>query len=156
MTTLSEPGQYDFYPSGWCSDWYVWFVEMGYPMLDIRKWIDGEWAIMQYLRSPVVPSLTPWNWVLTDLKNIEITQGFVRRWVEALDLTKREIWDREEAKTKEIAREQSALQRHNAEMVDKAHESIVRNPALMERIAKYGFQEMDLTRIARNIPNSRW
>ena len=34
---LSEPGYYDWYPSAMCSPWYVWFVELGYPLLDIRN-----------------------------------------------------------------------------------------------------------------------
>lgn len=153
---LSEPAFYDWYPSTWCSDWYVWFCELGYPMLDIRKWPDGEWAIMQYHTKPYVPSLTKWHWVLTDLKNVEITEGFVKKWVESLDLTRKEIWEREDAKTREIDREQTALERHSEEMVEKAHDAIIRNPDLMERIAKNGFQEMDLSRIARQIPNYRW
>lgn len=156
MTALSAPAYYDWYPSRWCSDWYVWFCELGYPMLDLRRWLDGEWAIMQYHSKPYMPSLTKWHWVLSDLRHVDITEGFISKWCQALDLTRREIWDREDAKTKEIEREQLALQKHNAEMVDKAHESIVRNPELMERIAKYGFEEMDLRKIARNIPGYRW
>lgn len=153
---LSEPAYYDWYPSTWCSDWYVWFVELGYPMLDIRTWPDGEWAILQYHSKPYVPSLTKWHWVLTELRNVEITPGFVKKWIEALDQTRKEIWDREADKTAEIDREQKALERHKLEMVDRAHQAITRNDALMERIARNGFQEMDLPRIARHIPNYRW
>lgn len=153
---LPDPGYYDWYPSTWCSDYYAWFVALGYPLLDIRTWPDGEWAILQYHGKPYVPSLTKWHWVLTDLKNVEISPSFVEKWVGALDLTRQEIWDREAAKTKEIDREQTALQRHNEEMVDRAHQAITRNPDLMERIARHGFEEMDLRRIARNIPSYRW
>lgn len=156
MTTLSKPGYYPWYPSRWCSDWYVWFCELGYPMLDIRTWPDGEWAIVQYHKTPIVPSRTPWSWVLTELRKVDITPGFVKRWVEALDLTRKEVWATEREKTKEIEREQEALLRHNNEMVERAHESITRNPDLMNRIARNGFDELDLRKIARNIPNYRW
>lgn len=153
---LSDPGYYDWYPSAMCSPWYVWFVELGYPLLDIRKFEDAEWAILQYHAKPYLPSTTMFHWVLQGLRNIEITPGFVSKWVELLDLTKRGIWEREDAKSDEVEREHEALKRHSDDMVTRAHAVIMKNENLLGRIAKFGIGEMDLAKIAAHIPSYRW
>jgi hypothetical protein len=153
---MPTPGYYSWYPSAMCSPWYCWFVELGYPLLDIRRWEDGEWAILQYHTMPYLPSTTKWHWVLQDLKNIDITPGFVRHWVEMLDITRKAVWDREDEKTKEVTREHAALERHCEDMVNRAHDIIMRSPELLERIAKYGMEQLDLAKIAMNIPRYKF
>lgn len=152
------------------SRWYTWFVDLGYPELDIQEhWSwhavperagggmvyapDGSWSIIKYLNSPIIPSLTRWQLVLGVMENVGITTGFVEKYVKQLDTSRKEFWDREEAKTRAVEEEHARVERHQTEFVDRAHGAITKNPDLMERIAKNGLQEMDLSKIRRNIPN---
>lgn len=152
---VSQPGIYSFYPSSMVSKYYVWFMELDYPQLDIAEYSDGSWDIIQYLNSPVIPSLTRHQLVLGNMKNILITPGFVEKYVKQLDTSRKEFWDREEAKTRAVAEEHERVQRHKHEFVDTAHKAITSNPDLMERIAKKGFKEMDLDNIRKHVPKSK-
>jgi hypothetical protein len=151
----SSPGYRSWYPSTMCSPWYVWFVELGYPLLDIRQYDDGEWAIIQYHSKPYIPSMTRWSFVLTDLRNVEISKAFVEKYVGLLDITRRAFWDAEDAKTAEVEREHKALQRHQKDVTERAYKAVVKNPDLMNRIAKFGMAELDLRKIFANIPRYR-
>lgn len=152
----SEPGiRSAGYISYIQSPWHVWFRELGYPLLDIQLFHDGEWEICQYLRSPVIPSLTPVQSVLSGLRNIEISKGFVEKYVESLDVTKRAFWEREEAKSAQVEKDAVAKEVHAEEFATAATAAIVQNPDLMDRIARKGLAEMDITKIASNIPRSR-
>jgi hypothetical protein len=157
-----------YFYSSFTSKYHRLFCELGYPQLDVRfvhshdpkkpkiwGYETGEWAIYEMLRSPVVPHLTPWKDVLTGLKNIEINKGVLKRMAESIDLTKQEAWDREMAKSQAVADEHEAAAKHRLEMVDKIHQSIVKNPDLVERIAKNGPGEMDPAAIMRHIPKAR-
>jgi hypothetical protein len=138
------------------SKYHKHFVSLGYPELDVVKWQDGEWAIIQVLGSPAIPAFAKWEYVLTGLRNIEPTIGFFARYTRQLDITKKEFWDREEAKTKAMEEERAAAERAAQLRVDKAHEAIINNPDLMERIAKNGLQEMDINRIGRHVPSRKF
>lgn len=152
---VPEPGIPWDAPSSMVSPWWVWFRELGYPQLDIVRAEDGEWWIHEYLNSPIIPSLTKTMVVLRGMRNIEISFGFVEKFVKQIDLQLKAIWDREEAKTAEVEREHAATQRHRNDSVERAARAITRNEGLMNRIAKGGLPEMDLTRIRRNIPSYR-
>lgn len=162
MSIVSRPGFKSWYPSigneRWegqfegCSPYYVWFCELSYPNLDIREWDDGEWAIIEYYNSPVVPSLTRWNYVLQGLKNILITPGFITKYVHQLDLHRKEVWDALDAKEKAQDEEKARVEAHAQDTAEKAKNAIMQNPGLVERIAKNGLQEMNLENIAKHIP----
>jgi hypothetical protein len=152
----SEPGiRSAGYISYFQSPWHVWFREMGYPQLDINRFKDGEWEIIEYHSSPVVPALTKYHTVLSGLRNIEITKSFVEKYVAQLDVTKRAFWEREEAKSRKADEDAQAKDRHADEFATRASHAIVQNPDLMERIATKGIGEMDITKIASHIPRSR-
>jgi hypothetical protein len=162
---VSNPGFYDWYPSKggsrWqgqfegCSPYYIWFKELGYEQLDIREFDDGEWAIIEYYNSPVIPSLTRWNYVLQGLRNILITPGFITKYVKQLDLRQNEYWDQCEAKTKAMETEKDRLEAHAQDTAERAKNAIIQNPELVERIAKKGMNEISLSNIVKHIPRNK-
>lgn len=152
---VSNPGIYSWYPSAACSRYYVWFVELGYPQLDITEYQDGSWDIVQFLNSPVIPSMTRYQTVLGNMKNIIPTPGFVEKYVKQIDTQRKEFWDREEAATRRVDEEDKSRQRHAEDFAERGRKAIMGNPDLVERIAKKGFQEMDIDRIGKHVPNSK-
>lgn len=141
------------YVSYFQSPWHRWFVELGYPRLDIVKYADGEWKIIEFHTTPVLPALTKFHDVLVGMRNVEISFAFVKRWVSAIDICRKEIWDREEEKTKEVERESVATERHREDSAERATQAVMKNPDLVERIARRGLAEMDLAFIRRHVPN---
>lgn len=152
---MIRPGFYNScYISYMQSPYHVWFVTLGYPELDILQYDDGEWHIIQYYNSPVVPSMTQWQSVLGPMRNVEISFGFCAKYIKNLDLSMKAFWDREEGKTKEMLDEHEALENHKMDMVERASQAFLRNPHLMERIARNGIEEMDLRSIEKHLPRS--
>lgn len=139
-------------PSYICSEYYKWCCELGYPELDVLRYEDGSWYLIQYYNAPVVPALTKWQVVLGPMKHIEITKAFIARQAEALDITKKSFWEREEEKTRQVEEEHAYVERHKEDSVARAHQAITRNPALMDRIARNGIHEMDIPSISRHVP----
>lgn len=137
------------------SKYHGWFVELGYPELDVNQFPDGSWEIIQYFNRPIIPSLTRYQAVLSGLKNIEISRGFIEKYVGQVDMARKEFWRREEAQTALAEREHAATEKHRQDSVARAAKAITQNPDLMDRIARNGLQEMDPTRIARHIPRAR-
>lgn len=131
------------------------FEELGYPRLDIKQWPDGEWAILEWHSVPVIPSLTKWQYVLMGIRNTEITFSFVRKYVKQISTFERAFWDREEKKTADMLDEHRRLDEHREDSASRAFDAIRRNPALMERIARHGLQEMNLHKIRRHVPRSK-
>lgn len=152
---IPRPGQYRSYPSRAVSDYYCWFVHMGYPQLDVVEYPDGEWAILEYQNTPIIPCLTKYKVVLSGLRNIEKTYGFCKNYVNQLDPMKPHFWAREEEKTSAMWREHLALDRHREDSVEHAFQAIKRNPDMMDRIARNGVAEMNLWNIRKNIPGYR-
>lgn len=148
----SNPGTKSYYPSTVVSPWYCWFLEMGYQNLDIEKYQDGSWSIIEYYNAPVIPSMTRYNLVLGPMENVDITKGFVYNWVKKLDLRRKEYWDECEKKTQEMEDEKARLEAHAQDTADRATKAIMGNESLVNRIAKRGMKEIDLTNIRRNIP----
>lgn len=144
------------YYSAICSKYHPWFVEMGYPMLDVLKYKDGEWAIIQYENAPLIPSTTKWRVILQGLRNIEISRAFCEKYVNQIDTMKKALWDREDEKTRKMEEEKARLQRHKKDMVLRASQAILQNPDLCGRIAKNGIQEMGLMNIFKHIPGNRF
>ncbi len=143
------------YVSYFCSRYHPWFVELGYPQLDINEYPDGEWEIIEYHRSPVVPAETPFQVVLRGMRNISITKSFIEKYVAQIDPRKAAFWERENGKTKVVLAEAEARERNALELSERATKAITQNPDLMNRIAKNGLGEMDVDQIRRHIPRSR-
>ncbi len=152
---MKNPGIYSFYPSSMVSEYWGWFREMGYPELDIVSYPDGEWAIIEYLNRPIIPSLTKWNFVLSGIRNQEKSYEWVKSWCDQLALDKRHVWERQEEFEKAAIRRQEEEERRAQDFADRAHLAITQNADLMERIAKGGLREMDPLRILNNIPRSK-
>lgn len=144
------------YVSYMCSPYHVWFQAMGYPRLDLNIYEDGEWEIIEFLRTPVVPSLTPWHRVLMDIRHTEISYDFCKKYVENLDLEKRHVWDEMDRKDEQDKRDLFKQEMHVADFQKRAFQAVSQNPALMERIAKNGMQELSLRNLSRHIPNFRF
>ncbi len=142
------------YPSYMVSPYYCWFVELGFPELDIQEhWNDGgSWSIIQFLRSPVVPALTPHQQVLGPMENVEKSFGFCEKYTKELNLHKRIVWAREERKTRAMLEEGARTERHREGMAAKATEAIIRNPELTERVLKNGLKEISLPVLSRHVP----
>ena len=137
------------------SRWHNLFVEAGYPDCDAVFHEDGSWSIRQYHSAPVIPSLTKWSWVLTDIRHSEISVGFIKRYLDKLSPTRGEFFADQEKATEEVTAEAEALEIHQAEMVSKAKAVVLKNEALVDRIAKNGIGEMDLENIAKHIPSGK-
>jgi len=127
---------------------YPMFVEMRYPQLDITVFDDGEWLVYEMLNAPVVPSLTQWKPILKGLRNIEINSGTVGKLIHQIDPQYPEFWAREALKTKGILGERESRIQFEEDWAEKMAPKILRNPGLMERIARFGMRELDPARIA--------
>lgn len=153
LQSYTNPGVYAWnYISYMQSPYHIWFVEMGYPELDILQYEDGEWHIFQYYNSPVVPALTKWQTVLGPMRNVPINYDFCHRFAHALDINRRDFWAREQAKSQQVEDEWERVEKHAEESATRATQAVMRNPDLVERIAKNGIQEINLPRILRHIP----
>lgn len=162
MAIESPVGQRNWFPSigpeRWngsfegCSKYYSWFCDLGYPNADLQQWNDGEWALIEFYNSPIIPSMTRWNFILSGMRNVDITRGFVTRFLHSLDLRKREVWEAAEARDKAQDEEKARLDRHAEETAEKAKNIIMNTPTLVERIAKNGLQEMNLHNIVKHVP----
>lgn len=157
MRTVPSPGHYSWsHISYMQSPYSCWFHLMGYPELDIHETKTGEWAIIQYYSVPTIPAETKWQVVLGYMKNIEKSYSFCEKYAKQLDLQRKAFWAREEAKTKAMLEEKEKIDKHRNDSVERATKAIVKNDALMQRIAKNGLKEMDLSYIARHVPRSEY
>ena len=140
--------------SSMVSNWYPMFCDLGYPQLDVIKYEDGEWCIIEYLNAPLVPSLTKWHHVLRGIRNTEITEGFLKKYVRQIDPREREVWDREQEKTEAMEAEKLAQEKFAERKADEVSKVLSKNEDLKERFAKNGAIELSLDRIARHIPKA--
>lgn len=152
---MREPGHYADYPSKMVSKYYCWCKDQGYPELDVVQYPDGEWALIQYMQTPIIPSLTKWNFVLKGIRNTEINPEFIRKFADQLNIEKHTVWE-EQAKCERLAHEQELYEeRRVQDRADQWMKGIRNNDALMERIAKNGLRELDPRRILNHIPRYR-
>lgn len=157
MRPYSNPGvTRSNYISYFPSKWHIWFRELGYEELDIMEYEDGEWAIIQYLRSPVIPAETQWKPVLFGLRNIEISWSFIKRYTEQLDIQKRAYWAELERQEAEIDREFETNEKNALDRAERAAKLVTRNADAMERMAANGPKELDVRMIRRNIPDYKF
>ena len=144
------------YVSYFCSEYYPWFVALGYPLLDLVTFPDGEWAIIQMYSTPVIPSQTQWHYAINGLRNVEPTFGRISHLIKENDPLRKEMWAREINKTKEVEAEHAAAERHALEIQDAAFEAVRKNVDLCNRIVKNGVQEMDLRVLSKRIPRYKF
>lgn len=147
--------------SSFNSKYYPWFVEMGYPQLDLRFVREngqetGEWAIIEMHNSPVIPDLTKWQDVFTGFRNVEISRSRLKKLVESIDTKKKEIWDREEQKTKSIEAEQERWDKWKQESSARKADAFLKNPDWVERFMKNGAAELHPYSVYRNISRSKF
>ena len=138
------------------SKYHRWFVELGYPLLDINRYEDGEWAIIQWLTRPTVPCITEWQNVLSGMRNVEITKGFVEKYIKQIDMERRFFWDREESKSKASEDEWETTENHAEELASAATDAVMRNDDLLRRVKDKGMEELNPLKIARNVPSYQW
>jgi len=146
---------YTYMDSPFTGPYYQWFCDLGYPQCDLHVFESGEWAILEMINAPVVPSLTQWRWIAKGFRNIEPNQSRVKRILEQIDPRKRWIWELEEKRSQELEAQQNAREERAEELATEWTDSVVRNPDLMERIAKNGAEELLPHKIAENIPDSK-
>lgn len=144
------------YCSYMVSGWNRTFADWGYPELDVVVQESGEWGIISYLRSPVLPAHTPWSWVVVPSAKYELNPWTVKRYVEQCDIEKRYVWDQMEEREKHDAAEMRREELHMTDMQRRMYQSITQNPDLMNRIAKNGLGEIGLRALSRNIPNQKF
>lgn len=143
------------YRSYFVSPWNVWFEHMGYPELDVIEYPDGEKAVIEYLKAPTVPALTPWNFTLTKLRNMELTYDWLKAWADQKCLERRHVWE-EQAKLEErLRQDQLAEDRRSEDFVTRAHAAVVNNPDLMQRVGKNGLGELHPFKLLKHVPKSR-
>lgn len=142
---------YSYLNSGAVGPYYEICCDLGYPQCDIVKYPDGEWAVIAYENAPLVPSLTGWRVISSGIRHKEITHGLVSKLILESDPTKRRLWEREEAKSAQIAAEHEAARQHREDTAERAAQVMVRNDALMQRLAKNGIGELDIGAIASHV-----
>ena len=146
------PGYDRHSPSFMVSPWHRVFCALGYPELDLRTYEDGEHAIVQYLHKPIIPGLAQSQVVLAGLRNVDISEAFLKHWAERLDLTKRGIWADVDRTEKEHMRQMKEEERRSEDFATRMLDGVKRNPDLMNRIAKNGLKELDPRRMINHIP----
>jgi len=141
--------------SGMVSRWHRVLCALGYPELDVREFYDGEIMLIQYLNTPVVPSLTRWQPVLQGVRNVEISVPWLKHWAERLDLNKRAVWDKLDAEDKENWRLIKEKDRRAEDFANRMTDGIMRNPDLVERIAKNGLKEATMGRLRNHLSRGK-
>lgn len=137
------------------SQYHKWFVELGYPELDIVEYDDGEWAIIQFLNSTVIPSLCQWQVVLGPMRHVEPTYGICHHWANRLDMTKKLFWDLEDLNKERHLMEADRLDRHVEDLAERASFIVSHTPTLVDRISKTGdMGEALLHKLACHVPKN--
>jgi hypothetical protein len=149
------PGYDRSMPSTMVSRWHRCFVAMGYPELDLVEYPDGEKAIIQYFNRPIIPSLTRWGFVLTKIRNQDINYYWLKEKADDLNLEKKKVWAEQEAIEKEALRRQLEEDRRSEDFATRMLDTVQRNDAWMQRIAKNGLGELNPLKILNHIPRYR-
>lgn len=139
------------YNNAMTSQYYPWFVEMGYPQLDVQFYPDGEWSIIEFENAPLVPCLTKWRVIFSGFRNVEFNKSFVKKMIEMIDLEKREYWERLEEEEKERQEQEENALNARADLHARAAQELCKNDRLMERAAKQGPSAFSLDSILREM-----
>jgi hypothetical protein len=137
--------------SNYVSEYYPWFCELGYPMLDMGQDPDGEWWIVEMTNAPLIPSMTCCQAVLTGLRNVEKSKSFLEKYLRLIDPWHGAFWDREDGKTAEAEKRVEDKEKHFEASNAAKLEAIKRNPELVERFVKYGPKALDFGNLWNNL-----
>ena len=137
------------------SPWQSFLSSYGYDRLDVNQYPDGSWDIIEFMKVPLVPCIAKYRTILGNMKNIEISKGFLLKYIDEIDTNKRKLWAREEAKSKRVHEESIAAGKAGNDRVEQAFRAVKGNEALRQRVAKNGLHEMNLDRIYRHIPRQQ-
>lgn len=133
------------------SEWWRVCRDLGYPELDVRKYADGSWSIIQYFQTPIIPSLTKWQPVLMDIRHTEISPTFIKKKADELNLEKGHVWSEVDKNERRI-RDEISFEEDRAEVIaSKKLDIVKRTPGLMDRIARRGVKELDPRRMLQHI-----
>lgn len=146
---------YTYMTSSFVSNYYEWFCDLGYPQVDLVEHKDGSWSLIEMLNAPVIPSLTKWRYIARNIKNREPTLSGVKRILNEINPQRNEVWERESKKTQKIEDEYQAREERVELVAEEWTDSVRRNPALQERIAKNGLTEILPHNIAKHCPESK-
>ncbi len=145
------PGYDRTCPSWMVSPWWRVCRDVGYPELDVRQYSDGSWALIQYMQSPIVPSLTRWQPVLMDIRNIEISASFIKKKADELNLERGHIWD-DVAKNERRIRSEIDFEEDRADKIADAKLAVLkRAPGLMDRVMRRGMKELDPRKMLQHL-----
>ncbi len=133
------------------SGWWRVCRDLGYPELDVRRYEDGEYALIQYFNTPIIPSLTKWQAVLTGIRNVEMSASFIKAQADKLNLERGAVWDGLDRRDREILSEIKSEEDHSLDFAAKAADVVKRCPTLMDRIARRGTKELDFKRMVQHI-----
>lgn len=137
------------------SKYHKWFKELGYPQLDIQEWDDGEWAILEYIGPTVIPCETKWNYILTGLRHIEPSYGFVKNYIDTQETMTHLFRVKKDLDSLKIAEEKMKEDRRVQDLAERATQLVRRNEAMYQRVAANGLQELNLHNIAKHIPQAQ-
>lgn len=137
------------------SPYYKMFVEMGFPQLDIRVFKDGEWAIREFHNAPLVPSLTKWKYVLSGMRNIEISESFIRKYLWSIDPRQKRFWEHDDETRKKEDEERAYYENERAERTMALGKQLAKNEDLMNEAYRIGPAAFDLENIAKKIYKER-
>lgn len=143
------------YDSYMISKYHHIFVDLGFPQLDVKQFEDGEWSIREFHRSPVVPSLTTWKHVLTGMRNVEISEGFIRAYLWKIDPRTKAFWEKDESERIAEEKTRAYYENEKIERVMQLGKQLSKNEALMERARRIGPAAFDLENIGRQIHAER-
>jgi hypothetical protein len=139
------------YDSYMISPYHRILVELGHPELDVKILRDGSWGIREFYRSPVVPSLTPWKWVLKNVRNELVTRSFIERWVSDLDPRNRGFLERADAESAALAKMKDDALEEKAERIMQLGKQLAHNDDLMNDAHTMGWRAFDLEHMAKRV-----
>ncbi len=134
--------------------WHI-MRDLGFPQLDIKRWDDGEWAVLEYQNAPLVPSLTKWKYVLTKIRNTEITESFLRRYLWQIDPRTKAFWEKDERERVEQEKARQYYENEKAERIMALGKELAKNDDLMDKAYRMGPAAFDLENIGRKIHAER-
>ena len=141
-------------PSSMVSKHHKMMCELGYPQLDIVEHADGAWSIIEYLNAPIIPSLTRWHHVLSDIRHQEINPSFIKAQLEKIDLTKPQTWETMRKEEERKLRESEWQEEQRADNVLRGVKELAKNNNFMDLVGEMGQDAFNLESLARRIPGA--
>lgn len=138
------------------SPYHIWFQELGFPQLDITKYDDGEWCIIEYQHTPLIPAECKYKVVLSGMRNIDISFSFIERYLDEMNPMSARFWANLDKMEAMQNAEYETFENNAQDRAHRASRLVIQNPDLMERIAKHGLKEMGLFNIGKHIPNYKF